>query len=120
MKILIVDDDYDILLTLKIMLQSKNYTVEISTATTYIGSAIQDFQPDLLLLDINMRPFNGLEVCSNLKNLEIRDIPVVLMSGLHNTEQLAYQAGAAGYIAKPFRFTALLSRLQEAAGSMYN
>ncbi|MTI19975.1 response regulator transcription factor [Fulvivirga sp. RKSG066] len=69
-KVLLVDDDKDILDLLKYNLEREGYTVMGERDSQQAVATAHSFQPDLIILDIMMPKVNGIEVCSQLRNLE--------------------------------------------------
>jgi CheY-like chemotaxis protein len=101
-KILVMDDDADVLHTARELLRQE-YDVVTCKATFNRLSFIRDTQPDLVLMDVNMPLVPGDEVVRLLKDCpELCEIPVVLFSS--NDERLlrrmARDCGAVGYIPK--------------------
>lgn len=110
-RILAVDDNEDILDILNLMLTIDGYQVETSLSPDAIEKQITEFQPDLILLDIQMGPYNGLEVCKKLKNnLYSSSIPVLIISSDDRIFQAVEKYGADGIIAKPFEMNTLLNK----------
>ena len=111
-KILIADDDPDILDVLTLILEEEGYAVE----TTHDGFTLRTFEhglPDLLLLDIWMSGWNGRDICQFLRNQEgTRMLPIVLLSANRETAAIAKEAGADNFITKPFDLPILLSTLK--------
>jgi len=69
--------------------------------------------PDLYLLDKQLSGSDGLAVCNYLKtNEQTKEIPVVMMSAYPNVEELALNAGADGFIEKPFAVQSFLKAIQ--------
>ncbi len=117
--IVIVDDNPNNLRVLGEMLQSAGYKVRPALSGALALHSIESFPPDLVLLDIRMPGMNGYDVCSRLKESEnLRDIPVIFISALHETEgkQAAFQAGGVDYISKPFQIEEVLARVQAHLG----
>ncbi len=116
-KILIVDDDTDLLLALRIRLQSGGYgTLLASNASIAIQKALQE-KPDLILLDIGLPDENGFVVLDSLKrNNNVADIPVIVVSARpsHVYRDAAMIAGAKAYFEKPFSNEALLNAIDHA------
>ncbi len=74
------------------------------------------YQPDIILLDINMPHRTGLEVLSSLKNdRRIKDIPVILMSANNDLKIIkeGLQQGAVDYITKPFSIGRIVSAVSQ-------
>lgn len=112
-KILVIDDDIEILVVLKIMLERKGYAVELSSDPGKIllpGA----FAPDLLILDIWMGNFDGREICQQLKsNPATSSLPVILFSAGRDIEQSAKDAGANDFLAKPFEQKHLFEKIEK-------
>lgn len=103
-KILIIDDDRDILELLNIVLTDAGYQVETLDSGRY-ANLIPEIAPDLLLLDLRMdgNKNAGAEICIRLKTgKHTRHIPVILISAEHNIAITADACGANGFIKKPF------------------
>ena len=110
-KILIVDDEKDVVRMLESFFRLKGY----DTITAYNGEeALQKVSanPDLILLDINM-PGNGLEILAKAKE-DYPELPVLMLSAVADdkTVKKTKELGAAGFVAKPFQAEALLEHLR--------
>lgn len=108
-KILIVEDDPDILLVLTAMLEDAGYT---ATATE-TGDGLLDLHegelPDLILLDMLLSGHDGRELVRQLKaGPATAHIPVLMLSAHPAGESGARDAGADGFLPKPFEMDALL------------
>ncbi len=108
-KILVVDDDEDILESLKVALEIEGYTVQTSIS----GDCFQHlngYVPDLILLDILLSGEDGREICMRLKqHKETRDIPIVLYSAHVTGDIITYLSGASTFLAKPFELHELIA-----------
>ncbi|PWT75432.1 MAG: hypothetical protein C5B59_08930 [Bacteroidetes bacterium] len=112
LKIMIVEDDLDLLHGLRFLLQGYNCKIcPISDADEILNTAAL-LQPELILLDIKLEHGNGLDICTELKSSYLKDIPVYIMSGLPDAEDKSYQAGADLFLAKPFDSEFLLSKIK--------
>ncbi len=115
-KILVIDDDEDILNLIKIILSNKNY--EMLTATTGeegIRMAIQQ-KPNLILLDIMMPVIDGWEILKMLHTDEnTRKIPIAMLTCKTDVKNklIGLQEGAIDYITKPFSPEELISRVDD-------
>lgn len=113
--ILLVDDDWMNVEVIEAFLQMANY--DVSTAhngKTALEKAGQ-IRPDLILLDVKMPDMNGYEVCERLKRDEqTRSSLVVMVTAFESKEdhQRAVEAGADGFITKPFKPVALLEKIK--------
>jgi two-component system KDP operon response regulator KdpE len=112
--ILVVDDEPQIRRLLRSTLSSGSYTtIEAKNGQEAIEKLMQE-RPDLILLDINMPEMNGLEACKKIRLSY--DGPVIIMT-VRSSERdkvLALDAGADGYVVKPFSMEELLARIRSA------
>jgi two-component system cell cycle response regulator DivK len=101
--ILIYDDDKEILMLCKMVLQKQNYRVETRAACDNIIDDIETMNPDVILMDLWI-PTTGGEKALNLirENPVSKNIPVLLFSANDEIEKISKRAGANGYIQKPF------------------
>jgi len=112
LKIMIVEDDLDLLHGLRFLLQAYNCKIcPISDADEILKTAGL-LQPDLILLDIKLDHGNGLDICRELKASYLKNIPVYIMSGLPDAEAGSREAGADYFFAKPFDSEILLSKIK--------
>jgi two-component system response regulator VicR len=112
LKIMIVEDDLDLLHGLRFLLQAYNCKICPLTDADEILKTVGLLQPDLILLDIKLDHGNGLDVCSEIKNSYLKNIPVYIMSGLPDVEKKAFEAGADYFLAKPFESETLLAKIK--------
>jgi len=117
LKIMIIEDDLDLLHGLRFLLQAYHCKICPLTDADEISKTIGLLQPDLILLDIKLDHNNGLEVCREIKNSYLKDTPVYIMSGLPDVEKKAYDAGADFFIAKPFDSETLLAKINSLENS---
>lgn len=116
-KILVVDDNQDILRFFKIALNHEGYGVIIAQGGNEGIKVYETEKPDLVLLDIHMPDKNGLETLRIIKKLDIENRSRVIM--LTGRSDLAYvrealAMGAYDYISKPFNLSALNLLLEKA------
>jgi len=109
-KILVVDDDPDILDFLHDLLELEGYAVSVSTKGDYLEQLHNGGLPDLILLDVFLSGRDGREIVKSLKNQqETRQIPVIMFSAHPSSEETARAAGADDFLAKPFAPDELLA-----------
>lgn len=116
-KILIVDDERDIVKALKIRLQSKGYGVVVAYDGAQGVFMAHKENPDLILLDIRMPAGDGFSVAEKLKQSEeTRTIPIIFLTGSpeRNAEERAMELGARFYIKKPYDPEELLDAMERA------
>jgi DNA-binding response OmpR family regulator len=102
-KILVIDDNEDILFMLKAMLQLKEYTVFTKENADNVESHIEQLSPDVILMDMLLSGADGREICKKIKeNKAIASIPIVMMSALPSARQSCREAGADYFVGKPF------------------
>lgn len=113
-KILVLDDDIDILDILGILLKRNNYTVLTISEWELLASSIDSFSPDLILLDIALNGADGRDLCKKLKNAkETRYIPVILFSAHYNEERALEESMADAFVKKPFNVSYLLDTIHK-------
>ena len=111
-RILVADDDPDILDMLTLCLEESGYEVETTTDGARLRMLPQDF-PDLLLLDIWMSGCNGRDLCLHLKSQEAtRHLPILLVSANKETAAIAREAGADDFVTKPFDLDDLIETIE--------
>jgi DNA-binding response OmpR family regulator len=116
-KILLVDDDATIHALLKVHLLGDPMEVRSAFDGAAALRLIAHWQPDLILLDIDMRDLNGFEVCQRLReNPSIMNVPVIFLTSVSAIEQKVFglEMGACDYITKPFDPSELLARVHVA------
>ncbi|NLF02502.1 MAG: response regulator transcription factor [Anaerolineales bacterium] len=111
-RILVVDDDPDMLDFLRVLLNREGFEVIEALDGASALRAAYNRQPDAILLDIMMAGLDGFDVCNRLR--EMTDVPIIFVTAKGDTENLvrALTAGGDDYIAKPFQPAELLSRLR--------
>jgi DNA-binding response OmpR family regulator len=114
-KILIVDDNRDILELLKLILEMEGYNVSCLDDGSQLEDTIISYRPDLILLDIMLGPIDGRDLCRNLKGDPVTNqIPIIMISASHGTLSLAEkQCSADAFIPKPFEIDTLVSNVSQ-------
>lgn len=115
-KILVVDDEANILNLAKMILERGGYQVSVSSNGEEALQKAEAEMPDLVLLDIVMPGKSGLEVCKILKSqTRTRHIPLVMFTALGRDvdRKLAVEAGADGHFMKPFTSEQLLTEVKK-------
>lgn len=113
-KVLVVDDDPDILELLKYNLKKEGYEVETADNGIKAVGIAKKFIPDLILLDIMMPQQDGVETCRQIRELpELVDTHITFLTARAEeySEVAAFEAGADDYITKPIKPRALMSRI---------
>jgi DNA-binding response OmpR family regulator len=111
MRILVVDDNRDILELVERVLQTYGHEVVIARDGLEALQQETATQPDLVVLDVNLPTLDGWEVCRRIKAR--RDVPIMLLTVRAERVDLerSYQAGADDHLAKPFDISEFLSRI---------
>ena len=113
-RILVVDDEPNILATLAPLLRSRGY--EVSTAMTGRGAveAVERENPDLMVLDLGLPDMDGVEVTRLVRDGRTTPIVVLSARGAEGDKVRALDAGADDYVTKPFGTEELLARVRVA------
>lgn len=114
-KVLVVDDERNILDIIKFNLEVEGYEVITSMEGDDALRMVCEIKPDLILCDIMMPVLDGLEVCRRLKSDgRTNHIPVVMLSARTQTQDkiASIEAGADDFITKPFDFSDLVARIK--------
>ena len=111
-KILIVDNDIEIIQLLKFHLLHEGYNVVWTTDSTQALQLIESESPDLILLDVVMPEINGIDLCAQIR--EACGIPVIFISCKNQTSDkiLGLSIGGDDYITKPFVSSELVARIK--------
>jgi DNA-binding response OmpR family regulator len=113
-KILVVDDDPDILEPIRLLLEGEGYTVETTTKGDHTYQIVKTFRPDLILLDILMSGSDGRTICRTLKEAkETKHIPIVMMSAHPGADADSKKSGADDFVAKPFELDELTDAISK-------
>jgi DNA-binding response OmpR family regulator len=111
-KILVVDDEPDILEFLLVILEEEGYAVVTTDKGEYVEALRNGGLPDLILLDVLLSGKDGREIVKQLKSQEkTKHIPVIMFSAHPSAEKTAREAGADDFIAKPFEIDQLLVKV---------
>ena len=111
-RILVVDDEPQILRGLKIILRGAGYTVDTAETKAAALAALAARPPDALVLDLVLPDGDGVEVCREVRRFS--SLPVLVLSAVGDEREKvrALDAGADDYITKPFGTDELLARLR--------
>ena len=111
-KILVVDDDIDILSVMEILLSMKGFDVEVTSKGENTFPKIKSFKPDLILLDVLISGHDGRVICKQLKSNESTShIPVIMFSAHPGAAATISEYGADDFIAKPFDVNNLMKKV---------
>jgi len=115
-RILVVDDEEDILNILRFRLEANNYEVLVASDGQEGLNKARSEKPDLMILDLMLPKLDGYKVCRMLKFDEAyKSMPIIIFTARaqKKDEELSMEMGADAYISKPFEPEILLSRMKE-------
>ena len=110
-KILAIDDETQVTLVIKRILEQEGYAVTIANDGHAALALVVESPPDLIILDINMPGMDGYQVLARIR--ERHDIPVIMLSAIQDVTSIGNSIGlgADDYIRKPFRPRELSARV---------
>lgn len=111
-RILIVEDDRDIVSNLEVLLRAEGFVVKTVCSRRDAQKATEGENFDLILLDLNLPDGNGYSFCAMIK--KERDIPVIMLTAMGDESSIVtgFQLGADDYVVKPFKPLELVSRIK--------
>ena len=117
-KILVVDDEPDVLKILSLRLAKTGYEVISAIDGQGALDLARQMIPDLIILDVYLPDINGDDIAKIMKeDKKLKDIPVILISATATSiAQRAKECGANGYIAKPFESEGLIDTVKKVLG----
>ena len=111
-KILVVDDEPDILEFLQELLIQEGYAVAVAERADYIDTLCDNSLPDLILIDVLLSGKDGRDIVRRLKSQPETDhIPVIMFSAHPGAEATVLAAGADDFVAKPFEMDEILAKI---------
>jgi CheY-like chemotaxis protein len=112
--ILLVEDDDGLGSILAAVLQDQGYRVVLaSNGREALDYLFTERPPDLILLNLVMPAMNGWKLREQLQKIpELAEIPVIVLSGVHNLEKQAASLGASGSFTKPYNLKALVDTVR--------
>jgi len=118
-KILIVDDEPNIVVPLEFLMEQNNFEVKVAESGEQALEAIEDFKPDLILLDIMLPGMDGYEVCQKVRqNPQLQQTKIIFLSAMARTIDIAKGMGlsADSYITKPFSISDVVDNVKKLLG----
>lgn len=114
-KILVVDDDDDVLETIQLILEIGGYDVEPLNDAELVFERLAEFEPDLVLLDVVLGKIDGRVVCSQIKSHDdTKHIPILMMSGLYDLKEVKeMECAPDDFMSKPFKMDVLLEKIEK-------
>jgi two-component system alkaline phosphatase synthesis response regulator PhoP len=114
-KILVVDDEKDILEFLKYNLEAKNYIIETAQDGISALRKLKTFKPSLIILDVMMPRLNGVETCEKIReDSTLNDVIILFLSARNEefTQVACYDAGADDFIEKPIKIKLIIKKIE--------
>jgi DNA-binding response OmpR family regulator len=118
-KILVVDDEPNVIKSLTFVLNKEGYDVSSATNGEEAIAKIQQSKPDLMFLDVMMPKKNGYEVCKEVKsNSSLSDIHIIMLTakGQQADREKGLNAGADEFMTKPFSLKTIVDKTKEILG----
>ena len=118
LKILVVDDDLDIIEILKYNLNNSGYFVKSANNGIKAIKKAKKFLPDIILMDVMMPEMSGIEACSEIRKIDKLSNTIIIFLSARSedyTQISAYDAGADDYISKPVKPKILLKKISNIA-----
>ena len=118
-RVLIADDEPNIVVSLEFLMRQKGYEVRVVHAGDEALRAVAEFAPDLVLLDVMMPRMSGYEVCQKMRENPVwQGIKVVILSAKGRDVEVSkgMAVGADAYVTKPFSTRDLIARIEQMLG----
>jgi DNA-binding response OmpR family regulator len=115
-RILIVDDEPNIVLALELLMKKEGYEVHTVSDGESAVQAAKEFRPDLILLDIMMPKMDGYEVCQSMRSdALLKDVSIIMLTakGREVEREKGLALGADHYITKPFSTRQVVMKVRE-------
>ena len=112
-KIMLLEDDVTMLSLLHTLLEIEGYQVSHTLEYGSVLDSIRKEDPDLVILDVNLREINGLDVLESVRNdKELKDLVVIMSSGMDLREECR-EKGANDFILKPYMPDELVQKIEK-------
>ncbi len=113
MKILLVEDDYDVAKNVCEYLEAATHEVEVAPDGLIGLDCVTRERYDCVILDISLPRLTGIQLCERIRNLGFSDLPILMLTAMGNLsyKEEAFEAGADDYLVKPFALKELELRL---------
>jgi DNA-binding response OmpR family regulator len=117
-KVLIVDDNSDILWVVETILKRYGFEVLSTLKGEEVLAKTKKYNPQLILLDVFLSGIDGIEVCNRLKSTpETKNIPIIMFSAHTNSQDLMKFCKADDFVAKPFDSNELVKKINFQIGA---
>ncbi len=112
-RIIVVEDEENVRETLDIILTNAGFTVKSFATGDRVIDTIQEFHPDVILLDVMLDDLDGRDICKSIKeNPLTHNIPVIMLSGVDDVYNAISDVGANDVVSKPFSEATLINRIE--------
>lgn len=120
-RILIVEDNHDVLWVVKIVLKRYGFKVMAIPRGEDVMDKTRTFRPHLILLDVVLSGISGIDVCNDLKaNEKTKDIPIIMFSAHANMTDILKLSRPDDFIAKPFDVNELVKKIKHQIDTHYD
>lgn len=117
-RILIIDDEEDVLIPLRSILQKKGFEVATLSRASTAFMTVDVFKPDLIILDIKLAEMDGRDICFQLKaNNRTQRVKILLCSGFITNKEEYIEYGADGFVKKPIEIADLVKKIKKLINS---
>lgn len=111
-KVLVVDDDPDILEAVRFILTDAGYDVVTNTGES-VWDVVNTESPSILLLDVMLSGQDGREICRMLKrNEDTKKMPIIMFTAMTSNKDVVSKCGSEDFIAKPFDINELIGKIK--------
>lgn len=120
-RLLLAEDEAMLAKLLTFQLEKEGYEVQWCTDGRMVKSYLKDHIPDLIITDIMMPYFSGMELIAHVRNEMNASIPIIIISAAGNEENVlrAFELGANDFVSKPFSPSELLMRVSKELNKTY-
>lgn len=118
-RILIADDEPNIVVSLEFLMERHGYEIRVATDGEEVLRAVEEFRPNLILLDVMLPGKSGFEVCQKLREDPARQgVKIVMLTAKGRETEVAkgLALGADAYITKPFSTKELIAQVKKLLG----
>lgn len=113
-KVLVVDDDKDILELVEILLTINRFTVKTTLRGSEASQIVKTFMPDVILLDVQLGGLDGRIICKQIKSdASSKHIPIILFSATPGIATTYPECEAIDFLAKPFDAHELIKKIEK-------
>jgi DNA-binding response OmpR family regulator len=119
-KVLIVDDEPNIVISLEFLMRREGYEVLVARDGEEAVSQIREHRPDLVLLDVMMPKLNGFDVCRQVRgDPALVEVRIIMLTAKGREAEISkgLELGADGYITKPFSTRDLVVQVRNLLGA---